>query len=84
MQRVGASFGIGSYGDGNELLFGTELSYGWGRSAAFDAFADPPRLTLVDQRTYGVMLVIAGGVSLTAVRRTIRDLGSVVKLPEPK
>ena len=84
MQRVGASFGLGSYGDGNELLLGTELSYAWGRSAAFDAFAQTPGLTLVDQRSYGVMVVIAGGVSLTAVRRTIRDLGSVVKLPEVK
>jgi hypothetical protein len=81
MQRVATSLGIGSYGDGSELLLGTELSYAWGKSIAWDPFAQQPQLALVDQRTFTAMLVVAGGMSLSAFRRTLKDLGGVVRLP---
>jgi hypothetical protein len=84
MQRVAGSLGLGSYGDGSELLFGTELSYGWGKSIAVDSFVSPPSLALVQQRTFGAMLIIAGGVSLTSVKRTLRDLQNVVRIPQGK
>ncbi len=82
MQRVTTSFGIGSYGDGSELLLGTELSYAWGKSLALDPYGSSPQLSLVDQRTYQVMLIVAGSASISAFRRTLRDLGEVVKFPQ--
>ena len=82
MQRAAASFGVGSYGDGSELLLGAELSYAWGQSVAFDPYAATPGLALVDQRTVGLMFVIAGSASLSAFRRTLRDLGDVVRFPK--
>jgi hypothetical protein len=81
MQRVTTSIGIGSYGDGSELLLGTELSYAWGKSIALDPYGEAPQLALVDQRTYQVMLIIAGSASISAFRRTLKDLGEVVKFP---
>jgi hypothetical protein len=81
MQRAALSIGVGSYGDGSELLFGTELSYAWGQSLAFDPYEATPGLTVVDQRTFGIMFIIAGSASISAFRRTLRDLGDVVKLP---
>ena len=63
-QRVAGSMGIGSYGDGSELLLGTQLGYGWGKSIAVDPYVSPAELTLVDARTYSAMLIIAGSVSL--------------------
>jgi hypothetical protein len=84
MNRVTASFGIGSYGDGSELLLGTQLSYGWGQSIAVNPYVSPPSLALVDQKTFGAMIVVAGGVSLSAFKRTLKDLGNVVRLPAPK
>ena len=39
--RAAASFGIGSYGNGSELLFGTELSYAWGRAYAVNNYVLP-------------------------------------------
>lgn len=83
-ERVTGSFGIGSYGDGSELLMGLELSYAWGRSIAVDPFVEPTSLALVDQHTWTAMFVIAGSASLSAFRRTLRDLGRVVRIPEPK
>jgi hypothetical protein len=83
MHRAAASFGVGSYGDGSELLLGTEFSYGWGKSIALDPYEASPRLALVDQHTYTVMLIVAGSASISAFRRTLRDLGDVVKLPKP-
>jgi hypothetical protein len=84
MERVTTSFGIGSYGDGSELLLGTELSYGWGKSLALDPYGASPQLALVDQRTYQVMLIVAGSASISAFRRTLRDLGEVVKFPQAR
>lgn len=84
MDRVTASLGIGSYGDGSELLLGTQLSYGWGKSIAVNPYVTPQSLALVDQKSFGAMIVVAGGVSLSAFKRTLKDLGSVVRLPAPK
>jgi hypothetical protein len=83
-QRAAVSVGIGSYGSGSELLFGTQLSCAWGKSIAVDPYESPATLTLVDSRTYGAMLIIAGSVSLTAFKRTLQDLQTVVKLPVVK
>jgi hypothetical protein len=83
MQRAAMSFGIGSYGDGSELLLGTQLAYGWGKSIAVDPYGAQPQLALVEQRSFGAMLVIAGGVSLTAFKRTLQDLRTMVRLPVP-
>jgi hypothetical protein len=80
--RVTASIGLGSYGDGSELLLGTQLSYGWGKSIAVDPYVSPPQLALVDQRNFGAMIIVAGGVSLSAFRRTLKDLQTVVKFPQ--
>ncbi len=71
LHRVTTSFGIGMHGVATELLVGTELSYGWGRSIAVDPYVDPPRLALVDEHAFGVMLVIAGRTSLAVVRETL-------------
>ena len=81
-ERVTGSFGIGSYGDGSELLLGMELSYAWGRSIAVDPFVEPTSLALVDQHTWTAMFIIAGSASLSAFRRTLRDLGRVVRIPQ--
>ena len=83
-ERVTGSFGIGSYGDGSELLMGLELSYAWGRSIAVDPFVEPTSLALVDQHTWTAMFIVAGSASLSAFRRTLRDLGRVVRIPEAR
>jgi hypothetical protein len=84
MQRATVSLGIGSYGHGSELLLGTQLAYGWGKSIAVDPYVSPAELTLVNARTYGAMVIIAGSVSLSAFKRTLQDLQTVVKLPAVK
>jgi hypothetical protein len=71
LHRVTASLGVGMHGVATELLLGTELSYGWGRSVAVDPYVDPPRLALVDEHQFGVMVVVAGRTSLAVVRETL-------------
>jgi hypothetical protein len=80
-QRATASFGIGSYSDGSELLLGVQLSYAWGKSIAVDPFVSPPELALVDERTFGAMAVVAGGISLSSLNRTLQDLRRLVPIP---
>ena len=84
LQRVAASFGIGSYGDGSELLLGTQLSMAFGKTLVVDSFVDPPRFVLADRRSFGAMLIIAGGASITAFKRTLANLTDIVRVPPPK
>jgi hypothetical protein len=79
VHRVGASFGLGSYGPGTELLFGAEASYGWGRSFAVDPFVLPSRLATVEQTTFTLMFIVAGSTSLANLRRAADTLGSTVR-----
>jgi hypothetical protein len=71
LQRLTTSFGVGMHGVATELLLGTELSYGWGQSIAVDPYVDPPRLALVDEHAFGIMLIVAGRTSLSVVRETL-------------
>ena len=76
--RVAASLGIGSYGDGSELLFGTELSYGWGQAYAVNQYVLPNQFSVVDQSTFAVLLVVAGSTSLSTLKRTVTNLTHIV------
>lgn len=75
VHRAAASFGIGSYGGtGTELLFGTELSYFWGQSVTVDPYASAPRPALVGQHGIGAILMVAGTVSFSSVKRTLENI----------
>ena len=78
MHRVAGTLGLGSYGNGTELLFGTELSYGWGKSFAVDNYVLPNSLALVTASTFTVMLVIAGSTSLSTIRSAVDRLGATI------
>ncbi len=78
MHRLAGTLGLGSYGSGTELLFGTELSYAWGKSFAVDNYALPTQLALVTQSTFTMMLVIAGSTSLSTIRSTVDRLGATI------
>ena len=78
MHRVATTLGIGSYGNGTELLFGSELSYAWGKSFAVDNYVLPTELALVTQNTVTVMLIIAGSTSLSTLRSTVDRLGATI------
>jgi hypothetical protein len=78
VHRVATTLGLGSYGDGTELLLGTELSFGWGRAFAVDNYVFPAQVSLVTQNTYGVMFIIAGSTSLSTLRSTVDRLGHAI------
>jgi hypothetical protein len=77
--RVGGSFGIGSYGDGSQLLFGTEVSYGWGKAFVVNDYVLPSQWAIVDESQVSVLIVIAGSTSLSTLKRTVTNLGHIVK-----
>jgi hypothetical protein len=72
--RVAGSLGMGSYGIGGELLFGTEVSYGWGRAYAVNPYVWPNAFTTVDQTQFRILFVIAGSTSLSSLKRTVENL----------
>jgi hypothetical protein len=78
LSRAGASFGLGSRAGGSELLFGTELSYGWGRAFVPNEYVLPNRLALTEEGIFTLLLVIGGTTSLDAFKKTAEDLGDLV------
>ncbi len=72
--RVSGSFGLGSHGVGGDLLFGGELGYGWGDRLAVNPYQFPSRLESTPERSYSLLLVLAGSTTFRAIKRAVSDL----------
>lgn len=80
-QRVSASFGVGSHGEGGDLLFGAEASYAWGQRLAVNVYQAPPSLGQAPHSTFAILFVIAGSTTLKVVARAFEDIGAAVTNP---
>jgi hypothetical protein len=81
--RVAASLGLGSHGDGGDLYFGGELGYAWGERLAVNSYQLPARLETTPHQTFSLVVVIAGTTSFKAIKRAVNDLTEAVD-PTPK
>jgi hypothetical protein len=79
--RIAGSFGIGSHGEGGDILVGTEASYGWGQRVAVNSFEVPPTVESTGHSTFALLFVIAGSTSLKAIARAVKDVKEVVTEP---
>jgi hypothetical protein len=75
--RVMTTLGLGSYGGGSELLFGTQLAFARGETLVGDNFASPNVLAPVTQRSTTFLFVVAGSTSLSTLRRTFDDIRKI-------
>lgn len=82
--RVAGSFGIGWHGEGSEIIFGGELSIGWGDRLAVNSYQLPPAIGATGHGTYQLMLVVGGSTTLRALKRAVQDVTDVLKEPKPK
>ena len=84
--RLTTSFGLGSHGDGGDLLVGGELAYGWGERLVVNSYRLPARFETTGHETVSLLIVIAGSTSFKAIRRAVNDVTKAVPLnvPEPK
>lgn len=80
--RVAASFGIGSHGEGGDLLIGTELSFGWGERLVVNGYQSPPTLDTTEHKTLGFLLVVAGTTTLRNLVRAVENVKKVFTEPE--
>jgi hypothetical protein len=80
--RVAASFGYGSHGEGGDLLIGGEFALGWGERLAVNPYQLPPRLDTADERSYSFLFVLAGSTSLKAIKRAVEDVSRESTKPE--
>jgi len=81
--RLGASFGVGSHGDGGDLLIGAEASLGWGDRLAVNSYQLPPAVGVTGHTTASLLFVIAGSTSLKAITRAVRDVKDVITDTKP-
>jgi hypothetical protein len=76
--RLTASAGFSSHGSGGDLVVGTELSVAWGERLAVNSYQLPPDLVATEQRTYQLLLTVAGATTLRAIKRAVDDVREVV------
>ncbi|MDB4946799.1 MAG: hypothetical protein JWP97_6333 [Labilithrix sp.] len=79
--RVAGSLGVGSHGTGGSLLLGAELSYEWGNRLAVNSYQEPARFEAVSSTQIGLLFVIAGTTSFSAIKRAVNDITNAVDLP---
>jgi hypothetical protein len=79
ISRLAVSFGLGSYGDAGTVLFGTQLSMGWGQALAVNPYTLPNGYAAVDAQTFGAMLVVAGSTNLRALRGAVESVEELVR-----
>lgn len=72
--RIGLSFGVGSHGEGGDLLLGLETSLAWGERLTPNVYQLPTRLDIADHQTWGVLFVLAGSTSFRNIRRTVNEV----------
>ncbi len=81
--HVGASFGIGSYGGGGDLLLGFQLDYGWGQALVVNPYVLPNEWAVIGTQSYAATLVLAGATDLRAIGRAVEKVERVVTTGNP-
>jgi len=82
MHRVALSFGVGSHGEGGDLLIGSEMSYGWGERLTPNMYQLPPGLDVTDQKMFGFLFVLAGSTSFKSIKRAVEDVTKALDTKE--
>lgn len=82
--RATMSFGVGSHGEGGDLLLGAELAYGWGERLAVNAYQLPPRIDATPHETYSVLFVLAGSTSFRSIKRAVDDVTNAIGPSKPE
>ncbi len=82
--NVSTSFGVGSHGEGGDLLLGGELGYGWGDRLAVNPYVLPARLEPTSEHVYSLLIVLAGSTSFRAIRRAVSDIAGTAPPPKDK
>jgi hypothetical protein len=76
--RIGMSLGLGSYGDGGEFLFGTQLGYGWGQTMVANLYSVPNDWSVVSSNNFSALFILAGSTSLRSIKRAIEGVGKAL------
>ncbi|HEV8547496.1 MAG TPA: hypothetical protein VGQ57_00685 [Polyangiaceae bacterium] len=76
--QVGISLGLGSYGDGGELLLGTQLGYGWGEAVVPNLYSVPNDWNVVGSSKFSALFILAGSTNLRSIKRAIVGVGKAL------
>ena len=79
LNRVTVSGGIGSYGEGGDLMIGTQLHYGWGQALALNSYVLPSAYSIIDVQQYGALLILAGSTNFKTISRAVEKVEDMVK-----
>jgi hypothetical protein len=81
--QLTGSFGIGSYGDHKELLFGAQFQYAWGDAIVANSYVIPNNWAVVATQSYAAMLVISGATDLRSIENAVAKVKNTVVTGDP-
>jgi len=81
---LAASVGMAYYGTRGDVLVGLRGDYGSGEIAVVNPFVEPSRFEIVDQHEWGVMLILAGRLSLKNLGRAADRVDDALTGAAPK
>lgn len=76
--RLGVSLGLGSYGAGGELLFGTQLGYGWGEGIVANPYSIPNEWSVVSSTSFSALFIISGATNIRAIKGAIEGVENAI------
>ncbi|MEO8799242.1 MAG: hypothetical protein ABI551_15235 [Polyangiaceae bacterium] len=80
---LAAAFGLGSYGEGKELLVGTQFQFGWGSTLVADPYVVPNQWATVNMQSYALMFVVSGATDLRSIERAVEKVKNAVETGDP-
>ncbi|HEX7664589.1 MAG TPA: hypothetical protein VF407_08765, partial [Polyangiaceae bacterium] len=81
--NLSASFGVGSYGNGKELLFGTQFDFGWGSATVANPYVIPNDWATVNTQRYTLMFVVSGATDLRSIEKAVEKVKNAVQTGDP-
>lgn len=75
VNRLLASFGVGSHTEAGTLIIGTQAYAGWGRMLGY---ANAPAVAPTNVASFGLLFVLAGATNFRAIERTLDEMRKMV------
>ena len=76
--RVALTLGVGSYGEGGELLAGVDAAYTWGLTAAPNPYGEEARLDWARTSGLQFVFILSGSTNLSTLKRAAEQVESLV------
>ncbi len=78
VNRLLASFGIGSHSEAGTIIIGTQAYFGWGEMLGYSNVVSGGAVAPTNVTSFGLLFVLAGATNFRAITRALDDMRKAV------